>query len=197
MRVVPFFITNYYCEESMEKVMKFLRKVNGCFEKYEYGMAIITIGVATIVTITQVITRYGFNYPLTWPEEFSTLLMVWMTFTGAGYLLKKRMHIEIDFFTNYLPKKWQKALDLLIYSLIFCFCLVIAWGAYKLQAFQAHHYTVALRIPKNYFTLPVLIAGVSMCLYMVIAFIEGLTKLFHPEKEAGEPETFKLTESIY
>ena len=52
-------------------------------------------------------------------------------------------------------------------------------------------------LPKNYFTLPVLIAGVSMCLYMVIAFIEGLTKLFHPEREEAEPETFKLTESIY
>jgi TRAP-type C4-dicarboxylate transport system permease small subunit len=178
-------------------VLKVLRKVNLYFEKYEYGMAMVTMGVTTLVTITQVVTRYGFNHPLTWPEEFSTLLMVWMTFAGAGYLLKKRMHIEIDFLTNFLPRKWQKAIDLFNYFLMFCFCLVAAWGAYKLQWFQSRHYTVALRIPKNFFSLPVLIAGVSMCLYLIFAFIKGLTELLHPEKEETEPEAPKITESIY
>jgi TRAP-type C4-dicarboxylate transport system permease small subunit len=177
--------------------MNGLQVVNHYFEKFEYAMAMVTMGISTLVTIMQVVTRYGFNHPLTWPEEFSTLLMVWMTFAGAGYLLKKRMHIEIDFFTNYLPKKWQKVIDLLSYFLMFCFCLVAAWGAYKLQAFQSRHYTVALGIPKNYFSLPVLIAGVSMCLYLIFAFVKGLTGLLHPETEEKEPAPLKLTESIY
>jgi TRAP-type transport system small permease protein len=179
------------------RLLKSLQRVNGWIEKYEYGMSMATMGISTLITIVQVVTRYGFNHPLTWPEEFSTLLMVWMTFAGAGYLLKKRMHIEIDFLTNFLPKKWQKTIDLFNYFLMFCFCLVAAWGAYKLQAFQSRHYTVALRIPKNYFSLPVLIAGVSMCLYLVFAFIKGFTELLHPETEAKEPEAPKLTESIY
>ena len=179
------------------RMMKVLRKINLYFEKYEYAMAMATMGITTLVTVAQVITRYGFNHPLTWPEEFSTLLMVWMTFAGAGYLLKKRMHIEIDFFTNVLPRKLQKVIDLFNYFLMFCFCLVAAWGAYKLQAFQAHHYTVALRIPKNYFSLPVLIAGVSMCLFLVFAFVKGLAELLHPEREKKEPASPKLTESIY
>jgi TRAP-type C4-dicarboxylate transport system permease small subunit len=107
------------------------------------------------------------------------------------------MHIEIDFLTNLLPKRWQKVIDLFNYFLMFCFCLVAAWGAYKLQWFQSRHYTVALRIPKNFFSLPVLIAGVSMCLYLVFAFIKGLTELLHPEREETESAAPKITESIY
>ena len=141
------------------------------------------MGISTLITIVQVVTRYGFNHPLTWPEEFSTLLMVWMTFAGAGYLLKKGCILR-SIFSRIIYQKWQKVIDLFNYFLMFCFCLVAAWGAYKLQAFQSRHYTVALRIPKNYFSLPVLIAGVSMCLYLIFAFIKGLTEL-HPQEETG------------
>jgi TRAP-type C4-dicarboxylate transport system permease small subunit len=161
--------------------MRGLGFINRALEKFEYGVSMATMALTTLITMMQVVTRYVFNHPLTWPEEFATLLLVWMTFAGSSVLLKHRKHVDIDFFTNYLPLRWQKGLDLFVYALMFGFCLVMAWGAYKLQAFQSRHYTVALRIPKNFFSLPVLIAGVSMCLYIVFAFIKGLTELLGPE----------------
>ena len=166
--------------------MRGLRAVNHYIEKFEDGLAMATMALTTLITVLQVVARYGFNHPLTWPEEVSTLLLVWMTFAGASVLLKKRRHVEIDFFVSLFPRKWQKVIDLVNYFLIFCFCAVAVWGAYKLQYFQSRHYTVALRIPKNFFSLPVLIAGVSMCLFVIFAFLKCLSEILNPEgKEEG------------
>ena len=164
-------------------MLEILTRVNGFTEKIEYGILVTLMALASLFTILQVVARYVFNYPFTWPEEVLPLLLVWMTFAGASGLLKQRKHIEIDFFVLLLPKKWQRAVDLLNAFLMFCFCGVLAYGAYKLQSLQSHHYTVVLRIPKNFFTLPVLIAGLSMCLFLFFAFLKLLTQFASSEAE--------------
>lgn len=170
-------------------MLGFLEKVNKYIGKIEYLFALLLMGFTTLITVAQVVTRYGFNHPLTWPEELSTLLLVWITFVGASLLLKREKHIEIDFFTNYFSKKAQKAISLINYFLMFVFVVVVTYGAYKLQAFQSRHYTVALRIPKNLFSLSLLVTGISMCLFLIMAFLRRLKKSSHvPEEKKGDTE---------
>jgi TRAP-type C4-dicarboxylate transport system permease small subunit len=162
-------------------MLRVLQSVNRAIQRVESWIAIGLMGASALITVLQVVTRYGFNHPLTWPEELCTLLLVWMTFFGASLLLKKEQHIEIDFFTKLLPLRAQQVIALLNIVLIFAFLTVVVWGAYKLQYFQSRHYSVALKIPKNYFSLPVLICGVSMCLYLVLAFLRRAIELAAPE----------------
>ena len=158
-----------------------LQALNRAIQRVENWLAIGLMGASALITILQVVTRYGFNHPLTWPEELCTLLLVWMTFFGASLLLKKEQHIEIDFFTQLMPRRAQQVIGLINVVLIFAFLTVVVWGAYKLQFFQSRHTSVALGIPKNYFSLPVLISGVSMCLYLLLAFLRRVIELAAPE----------------
>ena len=158
-----------------------LQALNRGIQRVENWIAIGLMAASALITILQVVTRYGFNHPLTWPEELCTLLLVWMTFFGASLLLKKEQHIEIDFFTKLMPQRAQQVIGLINVVLIFAFLTVVVWGAYKLQFFQSRHTSVALGIPKNYFSLPVLISGVSMCLYLVLAFLRRVIELAAPE----------------
>jgi len=162
-------------------MMRALKALNRAIQHVENWFAIALMAASALITILQVVTRYGFNHPLTWPEELCTLLLVWMTFFGASLLLKKEQHIEIDFFTKLMPRRAQQVIGLVNVVLIFAFLTVTAWGAYKLQFFQSRHYSVALGIPKNYFSLPVLICSVSMCLYLVLAFMRRVIELAAPE----------------
>jgi TRAP-type transport system small permease protein len=162
-------------------MVRALQALNRAIQRVENWIAIGLMGASALITILQVITRYGFNHPLTWPEELCTLLLVWMTFFGASLLLKKEQHIEIDFFTKLMPLPAQKVVALLNIVLTFVFLTVTAWGAYKLQFFQSRHYSVALGIPKNYFSLPVLISSVSMCLYLLLAFTRRVIEFAAPE----------------
>jgi len=170
-------------------MLRFLEKANKYIEKIEYLFALLLMGFTTLITVGQVVTRYGFNYPLTWPEELSTLLLVWITFVGTSLLLKREQHIEIDFFTNHFSRKAQKVISLINYLLMFVFLVFVTYGAYKLQSFQSRHYTVALRIPKNFFSLSLLVMGISMCFFLVFAFLRRLKRPpDFPEEKKGEAE---------
>jgi TRAP-type C4-dicarboxylate transport system permease small subunit len=162
-------------------MLRALQALNRAIQQVENWFAIALMGASALITILQVVTRYGFNHPLTWPEELCTLLLVWMTFFGASLLLKKEQHIEIDFFTRLMPRRAQQVIGLINVVLIFAFLTVVVWGAYKLQFFQSRHTSVALGIPKNYFSLPVLISGVSMCLYLLLAFLRRVIEFAAPE----------------
>ena len=172
-------------------MVRVLQSLNRTIQVVENWFAIALMGASALITIAQVVTRYGFNHPLTWPEELCTLLLVWMTFVGASLLLKKEQHIEIDFFTKLLPLPAQKVIALFNIVLMFGFLVVAAWGAWKLQFFQSRHYSVALGIPKNFFSLPVLIFSVSMCIYLLLAFTRRVIEFTWPETAPTAAPAFK------
>ncbi len=172
-------------------MLRVLQSVNRAIQVVENWFAIVLMGASALITIAQVVTRYGFNHPLTWPEELCTLLLVWMTFVGASLLLKKEAHIEIDFFTKLLPLPAQKVIALFDIVLMFGFLVVAAWAAWKLQFFQSRHYSVALGIPKNFFSMPVLIFSVSMCLYLLLAFTRRVIEFAAPETAPAAAPEFK------
>ena len=55
-----------------------------------------------------VVMRYLFNRPVAWIVEISSYLMLYITFLGTAWLLRKEGHVEIDLFTSHLSHK-QKA----------------------------------------------------------------------------------------
>jgi C4-dicarboxylate transporter DctQ subunit len=166
-------------------ILNGLRALNRALEHAEKTVAVVTMAATTCITFLQVVSRYGFNRPLTWPEELSTLLLVWMTFSGAGILLRQHKHLEIDLFFKYFPKKLQMITESIIYFLLLAFSVAMIFGGYKLQALQSQHVTVALSIPKNCFSLPVLIWGGIMGLYLVPAFLKSICDLTNVSQPGG------------
>ena len=46
------------------------------------------LGVLALLMFSQVISRYIFNYSITWSEEFPRILLVWIVFFGLINLAK-------------------------------------------------------------------------------------------------------------
>src|SRR5699024_3222335 len=53
--------------------------------------------------IFQVFTRYVLNTPLSWSEEQARLMVVWLTFPGAGIVASTNANITCDLRAEYLP----------------------------------------------------------------------------------------------
>src|SRR4051794_28776930 len=68
-------------------------------------------------TMTQVVCRYVFGAPLRWPEEFSRVMFIWMTYGGCLLLPQLRQHIAIEFAYDLLPPRMQYVTDLFIDAL--------------------------------------------------------------------------------
>jgi len=72
-----------------------------------------------LILLMQVFLRYCLNKSVTQVEELARYCMIWMTFIGASYGVKKHTHVEVSFFYDKLKSHRTKKIiqvftDLLI-----------------------------------------------------------------------------------
>ena len=77
------------------------------------------LGVLALLMFSQVISRYIFNYSITWSEEFPRLLLVWIVFFGLVTVPFKE-HLTIDLFST---KKVINVFSYLIIISVACVCI--------------------------------------------------------------------------
>ena len=63
------------------------------------------VAAIVLITLAAVWYRYGLNAPLSWTEQVSRILFVWMTFLGAALLYRERLHVGVDLLVANLPDR--------------------------------------------------------------------------------------------
>ncbi|OHX12759.1 TRAP transporter small permease [Chromobacterium sphagni] len=81
----------------------------------EEWMIACLMGAATLITFVAVLHRYGSGIPtlqpylahinLSWAQELTTYLFVWMAKFGAAYGVRTGIHVGVDVLINRLPAK--------------------------------------------------------------------------------------------
>lgn len=114
--------------------MKVLKWLDENLEKKAMSLFLWAI---VIIMFAQVVMRYIFKSSLSWSEEVSRYLFVWMVFMGISYGVKQGSHMRIDLLEYFLPKL-KKGLDLLstIAFLVFT-CIMIKPGINVINAIKA------------------------------------------------------------
>jgi TRAP-type C4-dicarboxylate transport system permease small subunit len=88
--------------EKKSKLGRFLDRLNNTMAWI--GAALVIFMMLAISY--SVMTRYLLNKPVAWIVEISSYLMLYITFLGTAWLLRRDGHVEIDLFTSHLnPKK--------------------------------------------------------------------------------------------
>ena len=103
------------------------------------GCRFATIGLMvaiTAVVVAGVFYRYALNDALSWSEEVSKFLMVWLTFTGAPIALRHGGHVAIEILPNALPARLRQLALLVTFLIILALMVVfvhqgwvLAWNA--------------------------------------------------------------------
>lgn len=94
--------------------------------------------VAMLVSVYEVIMRYGFNAPTEWAHETTMFLVATIFALGGPYALATNRHIQIRILLDRLSPQKRSWLDLLNLVLGILFCLAIGYAAWIL-AFNATH----------------------------------------------------------
>lgn len=88
------------------------------------------------IIIFTVITRYGFNYVLSWSEEVPRYLLIWISFLGAAVCVDLKDHIAFDYLYRRFSRRVRAAVQLLINLAIFGFgAIMLLYGVRFVQAF--------------------------------------------------------------
>lgn len=92
------------------------------------GAILVAMMLATVV---KVVMRALFNHGILGIDQISGIMMVYLTFLGAAWVLRRDGHVSVDIITSNLSPKahrWVMTLSSLVGALV---CFVITWFATK------------------------------------------------------------------
>lgn len=161
-----------------------MKKIFKVLDKTEEVILSILMLIMTIAIVTQVFSRTVFNNSLSWTEEISRFILVWITFIGASLGIKRGAHIGVEAFTRMLPKKAKEIVQYLVLIICMFFTFVVFKDSISILQKQISMGQVssAVQIPM---WIPYLGVTVGTFL-MTVRFIESFYILLKSKKMGGE-----------
>ncbi len=132
------------------------------FDEIEIYIGTILLFIMFLLLNAQVLSRYIFGHSLTWTEELSTIIFVWLGYLGASAAVYKQQHLRIDVLLNAFKGNAKKAMLILTDLITMAFCIIMIFPMIDVIKHLAklHSATLILRIPMNliYWVLPLALA---------------------------------------
>jgi len=105
-------------------------KVRYLLDNFEDEVASLLMMAITVILILQICTRYFLGDPLSWTEEVSRHLFVWLVFFGTSGAIRDRSHIAVDLVNAHLPPRTRLVVMLGSNILVLFFLVnLLYWGA--------------------------------------------------------------------
>ncbi len=92
----------------------------------------LCIAAIVLITLAAVWQRYVMDSPLSWVEQVSNMLFIWIVFIGAAVLYRQNLHIGVDAFLMALSEKNRAAWKWVIETLNLLFIVVLFIYSVKL-----------------------------------------------------------------
>ena len=157
-----------------DKILKFLDNIENNI--IGYGLLIMTV-----ITFVNVISRKFLHLSLSFTEEITTILFIFISLLGAAVAAKRGSHLGLTVFTDFIPAKYQKYVSLITWlaATFFCFYLVRYGLAMVRSEYIFKIKTPALGWPEWIFGLSIPIGG----LFIFIRFTQFTINVFRKAKE--------------
>ena len=107
-------------------------------------------GILIILTMfgvcIDVVLRYFFSRPIFWMVEVTAYSLLYITFLGAAWLLKREGHVKMDLVLTRLKPRAQATLNVITSIFGIIICLVLVWWGVKVtwEHFQEGYYIRSL-----------------------------------------------------
>lgn len=125
----------------------------------EAAFVALTMAAASILLFVNVILRYVFLSALSWAEEVTMYLIVWLVFVGGSVTLRMFGHISIDLLPLALPPGGQRRLKLAVSAAMLVFFAAFFYysGQHTLRVMATGQLTPVLEAPMwlTYLAMPV------------------------------------------
>lgn len=144
---------------------------------------VFILGLIVVIMFLQVFFRYALNNSLTWTEEITRFLFIWLVFLGTVINIRDRWNIGVDLLASLLPESYTRPLLMFDQLLVLAFLIFLVTSGFTWVFYSHGAYSSAVALPINlalYGALP--ITSVLGCYY---SFVE-LKKMMRPEREENE-----------
>ncbi|MGM0876680.1 MAG: TRAP transporter small permease [Bacillota bacterium] len=142
------------------------------------------LAIIILLTVTNVFCRFVLNSPISWIEEISLALFIWMVFIGISSAMKRDGHIGVDYFVQKMPKPLRIFFIIIraaaIYYVLF---YVMIYLGYDLTSQAESKQTPVLGVSYQLIDIAVPIGGLLTAIHFTRILIRSF--LNQPGKEGG------------
>lgn len=136
----------------------------------------------------QVFFNYVLSNALSWTQELSRILLVWLTFFGASLVTRRKLHIGLTMLVERTPRRIQNIVMILGYIVTISFLVATIIHGWSLSFFGASQTLTYLNI--SYFWCYVGIPIGTTCILLQVVYLtlnEGFS-FFRKEEMVKEFE---------
>jgi TRAP-type C4-dicarboxylate transport system permease small subunit len=135
--------------------------------------AIVAAVIMTIMIFLQVIFRYVIKAPLSFSEELARYMFVWSVAMGSALALRKRKHIGVEVFVEWLPVRVRDQVKIVggLFNLLFFGLLV--WYGFVMVGATMDQLSPALLLPMGYVYLAIPSSGIVLFVCEIANFLEN------------------------
>ena len=144
--------------------------------------------VMFVVFVAQVISRYVFNFPLTWAYEVTVWGFSWTVILGACYAMRARSHVTFTMIYDAVPKKVGAVLCLLGNILIVIALAILIIPSCDYIKFMFFQKTSVFRIPLTVIFAPFAYFLCSIIGYTIKDILSEVKTLRAPASEPTTPD---------
>lgn len=144
------------------------------------AVAAVLLIVMMLATVLRVVLRAFFNYGILGVDQISGILMVYIAFLGAAWVLRRDGHVTVDIFLTVLSPRARRVLEIVGSMIGAAACLMISYYSFLAvrQSLQRGILVAAeLEIPRavNLVVIPI------GCFLLGIEFVRRAARLYRGE----------------
>jgi C4-dicarboxylate transporter DctQ subunit len=98
-------------------------------DRLEEAFMIVALTFMTVLTVVQVVLRYGFGTGLVWSLEATTYTFAWLVLIGMSYGVRTEAHIAVDLVTSKLNARQARAVAGLALVASLAYCALMIYGS--------------------------------------------------------------------
>lgn len=148
------------------------------FKGIDYLTGILT-GLMVLFVFMNVVLRTCFNSGLTWSEELSRYLFVFVTYVGAISAMRVNGHLGVDTLISRVPRPLQMVMYVVSQLVIAALMCILVHGSGKMVLQNTESRTAALGISYALLYSVGIITGVSIAAMAVANIMYAVT---HPSE---------------
>ena len=155
-----------------------------------WALIAILAAMATMV-FANVALRFLTDHSILWVEETSRYLMIWLTFLGAGLVLRHGGHIGIDTLQERLPGV-APFVRSVIFALLLAFFVAMAWLGVRYALLTWGQTTPVLGIPIGAVYLAMPIGFGLLILHLLLMALPWIRRRSFLSDDAFDADAAKL-----
>ena len=138
-------------------------------------LLVALLGVMVVLVFGNVVLRYGFNSGITFSEEVSRFLFIWVVFVGAVLTLRDNAHLGVQMLTKKLPLGGKKICKLVSDVATLACCVLLSIGGWQIIKLNMVNIAPISGIPIGVVYMACLFCSVGMGVLLIGSIYRLLT----------------------